>query len=105
MTEREETPRPLHENLDTAYVNVAALLEYLEARGFEGLVRLVGEDFEAEVVMRAGERRSVRARDGATGERLENGAALEAMLAHARKAGGLVSVYEGAAESFVREEA
>ena len=104
MPERQDTPRPLHENLDTAYLDLAALLSHLEARGFEGLVRFLADDFEAEVILRAGAGPSARTRDHATGERAEGGAALSLLLARARVPGALVSVYEGPVEEFGREE-
>ena len=103
MAEREDTPRPLHENLDTAYVNLAALLSHLEARGFEGLVRFLADDFEAEVILRAGAGPSARTRDHATGERAGGRAALSSLLARASVPGGLVSVYEGPPEQFEQE--
>ena len=96
MSEDGAALRPLHENLDTAYVDAAALLRYLGERGFEGLVRLVGEDFEAEVILRAGERPAARSRDGASGVSLEGEAALASLFERAARPGGLVSVYEGA---------
>ena len=103
MPERAERPRPLHENLDTSYLDLAALLVYLEARGFTGLVHVALDEYEADVILRAGEKTTVRERSHATGETAEGEAALRRLTVRAQEPGGLVSVYELSPEEAERE--
>ena len=94
MRDPEEKPRPVHENLDTAYVNLPALVAYLEAREFTGLVRAMLEACEGMFVLRAGEETFAGAREHASGEASEGDAASRLLFASAREPGGIVSVYE-----------
>lgn len=94
MPETNRPPRALHENLDTAYVNLGALLRYLQGRDFTGRVRVELDEYEADILLRPGEAPRVRERDFATGREDEGEAALHRLLVRAREPGGLVSVYE-----------
>lgn len=96
MPEAKDEQRPLHENLDTAYVNLAALVAYLRGRGFTGRVHVELDEYEADVILRAGETAAARERDHATGRADEGAQVFERLLARAAEPGGLVSVYEGA---------
>ena len=59
--------RPVHENLDTAYVNLGALLRYLQAREFTGRVHVELEEYDADVFLHAGEGPRIRETDHTTG--------------------------------------
>ncbi|HEY0408367.1 MAG TPA: hypothetical protein VGC89_21710 [Pyrinomonadaceae bacterium] len=90
--------RPVYEHLDTAFVNLAALLRYLQQRAFVGRVHVVLEEYEAEVSLdEGGGAPRVREVDHATGRRAEDEAALARLLVRSREPGGLINVYEGAA--------
>jgi hypothetical protein len=95
MTERRERTAPLYENLDTAYVRLAALVRYLEGRGFTGVVRVELEEYGGEIVLRAGEQTTAREVNHLTGATAEGEAALQRLFVRAGEPGGLVSVYEG----------
>jgi hypothetical protein len=90
--------RPVHENLDTAYVNLAALLRYLRQREFDGRVRVELDEYEADVFLSASEQPRVQETNHATGLSAGGEAALQRLLVRASEPGGLVSVYEVSVE-------
>lgn len=98
MSERQDKSSPVHENLDTAYVNVGALLRYLRQRDFTGRVHVELDEYEVDVFLRAKDEPRVRETNHASGQVDESSAALQRLLVRAQEAGGLVSVYEGEAE-------
>ena len=98
MPEHETKLAKLHENLDTAYVNLAALVRYLEARDFTGLVHVELSEYDGDIFLRAGHEARARERNHATGRVAEGAAALQRLFVRAGEPGGLVSVYEGETE-------
>lgn len=94
MPEHSERARPVHQNLDTAYVSLAALVRYLQQREFEGRVHVELDEYDADIFLSAGANTRVRETDHATGRQAEGGDALERLFVRARQPGGLVSVYE-----------
>ncbi len=100
MTSNTTTPF-IHENLDTAFVNLAALVRYLQARKFTGHIHVELDDYDADVFLNADASPSVRETDHATGRTAVGDAALQRLLVRAREAGGLVSVYEESAEALL----
>lgn len=97
--------RPVHENLDTAFINVAALVRYLQARKFTGRIHVELDEYDADVFLQADAPTHVRETDHATGRTAEGDAALQRLLVRAREAGGLVSVYEELAEQSLAPDA
>lgn len=95
QAERNAKSRPLYEHLDTAFVNLGALLRYLQGRAFVGRIHVVLDEYEADVLLSAGAQARVREIDYSTGRRGEGEDALPRLLVRAREAGGLISVYEG----------
>lgn len=88
--------RALHENLDTAYVNLAALLRYLQRRDFTGRVHVELDEYDGDIYLAARAPLGARERDHVTGREDEGQAALQRILVRASEPGGRVSVYEGA---------
>lgn len=97
MTEQAKS-RPVHENLDTAYVNLGALLRYLQGREFTGRIHVELDEYDADIFLSPGAGPAVRETDHATGRSAEGEEALRRLLVRASSPGGLVSIYEGAAE-------
>ncbi|HEX8710074.1 MAG TPA: hypothetical protein VF723_17665 [Pyrinomonadaceae bacterium] len=95
MRERNEKSRPVHENLDTSYVNLSALLRYLQQREFVCRVHVELDEYDADVFLQPGERPRIRETDHLTGRQGTGEEALQRLLVRAREPGGLVSVYEG----------
>jgi hypothetical protein len=83
----------VYENLDTSFVNLGALLRYLQQRDFRGRVLVDMGDYKAEVLLRAGERPICKERDTTSGREGEGEAALQRLLVRAMDAGGIISVY------------
>jgi hypothetical protein len=96
QAERNAKSRPVYERLDTAFVNLAALVRYLQQRLFVGRIHVVLAEYEAEIVLDAESEPLVRETDHATGRRGEGEGALPRLLVRAREPGGLINVYEGA---------
>ncbi|HVG34201.1 MAG TPA: hypothetical protein VM911_14015 [Pyrinomonadaceae bacterium] len=91
--------RPIHEHLDTAYVNLAALLRYLRARDFVGRVRIEMQEYEAEVFLDGGGTiPRVREINRASGREAEGDAAYQRLMVRAQEPGGRINVYENTNE-------
>lgn len=94
MHEDDRKNRPIHENLDTAYVNLAALLRHLRGRNFVGRVHVLLDEYEAEVSLDGESAPRVREINHADGREDEGEAALQRLLVRAREPGGRISVFE-----------
>ena len=97
--------RPVHENLDTAYVNLAALVRYLQQREFGGRIHVMMDEYEADVFLSAGEPPRVQETNHTTGRSTEGEAALQRLFVRASEPGGLVSFYENSQEEMTGDEA
>jgi hypothetical protein len=100
MPEEAKRP-PVHENLDTAYVNLGALLRYLQAREFTGRVHIELEEYDADVFLNGKDGPRIRETDHTTGRAGEGDEALRRLMVRASSPGGLVSVYAGASEAMI----
>lgn len=88
--------RPVYEHLDTAFVNLGALLYYLQQRAFTGRVHVVLDEYEADVLLDESGTALVIEKNHATGSTTESTDALPHLLVRAREPGGLITVYEDA---------
>jgi hypothetical protein len=96
MPERNDArARVVHQNLDTAYVNLAALVRHLQQRDFTGRVHIELDEYDADIFLAARERPRVRERDHVTGREAEGESALQRIFVRASEPGGRVSVFEG----------
>lgn len=86
--------RPIHENLDTAFVNLSALIKYLRRRRFVGSIRVELTGYEAEVSLSAAGELCVREHDCIAGRISEGEEALQRLLIRAREPGGNIAVYQ-----------
>ena len=91
--------RPLHENLDTAYVNLAALLRYLQGRDFNGRIHIELDEYDGDIYLAARRPVTARERDHATGREDTGESALQRILVRASEPGGLISVFASAGEA------
>jgi hypothetical protein len=91
--------RVVHQNLDTAYVNLAALVRHLQQRDFEGRVHVELDEYDADIFLSARERPRVRERDHVSGREAEGEGALQRIFVRASEPGGRVSVFEGDMET------
>ncbi len=86
--------RPIHENLDTSFVSLSALVKYLRRRQFLGNVRIELNGYEADIVLTAENGLKVREHDQITGRTSEGEEALQRLLIRAREPGGIIHVYQ-----------
>jgi hypothetical protein len=82
------------ENLNTSFVNLAALLRYLREQSFAGSIHLAANQYEAEIFLNGATAPVVFELDQA-GVPTEVAGAIERVLVHGREPGGIVTVYEG----------
>ncbi len=95
----ESKSRVVHENLDTAFVNLWALLRNLSQRGFIGRVRVELKDYTADVFMTGSNTPLVHEIDRAAGTDTLEEAALHRLVLRARETPGTISVFEGPDEA------
>jgi hypothetical protein len=91
--------RVVHEDLDTTFVNLWALLRSLTQRGFIGRVRVELKDYTADVFMTGSSTPLVHEIDRAAGTDTLEEAALHRLVLRAREAPGTISVFEGSDEA------
>src|SRR5882762_6503915 len=84
----------IHENLDTAYTNLAALVRYLQGREFVGRIHIIMAEYEADVILNGKNPPLVRETDHAKQRSGESEEALRRIYVRASEPGGLISVYE-----------
>ena len=95
----ESKSRVVHENLDTTFVNLWALLRNLSQRGFIGRVRVELKDYTADVFMTGSSTPLVHEVDSAAGTDTLEEAALHRLVLRARETPGTISVFEGPEEA------
>ncbi len=91
--------RPIHENLDTSFVNLSALARYLRRREFAGNIRIELSGYEADIALTAAGEMRVREHDRIAGRVSEGDEALQRLLIRAREPGGIINVYQAVEES------
>lgn len=104
MHEGDKGFRLVHRNLDTAYVNLAALLRYLRERDFKGRVHILLDEYEAEVLLDGQKEPRAREVDHTSGREAEGEAALQRLLVRAREPGGRINVYSESTEEGLAED-
>jgi len=91
--------KPLHENLDTSFVNLWSLLRSLTQKGFVGRVHVESTDYSADVFMNGSAAPLVHEIDRASGTESFEETALHRLVLRARENPGKISVFEGADEA------
>lgn len=86
--------RPVHQNLDTSFVNLSALIKYLRRRQFCGIIRVRLNNYEAEIHITDENQLNVREQDHLSGRVSEGEEALERILIRSREPGGTVNVFQ-----------
>lgn len=84
---------PIHENLDTSFVSLSALIKYLRRNRFTGSVRVEFGDYRAEVLINSKENLTIREHDLLSGRTAEGDEALQRLLIRCRQPGGIINVY------------
>lgn len=91
--------RPIHENLDTSFINLPALIRYLRRRQFAGRVRIELSGYEADIYLSDENQMRVREHDHIAGRVAEGDEALQRILIRSREPGGIINVFQTIAES------
>src|SRR4030088_3324523 len=99
----ESKSRIVHENLDTTFVNLWALLRNLSQRGFIGRVRVELKDYTADVFMTGSSTPLVHEIDRTAGSDTLEEAALHRLVLRARETPGTITVFEGPDEAVAVE--
>lgn len=86
--------RPVHQNLDTSFVNLSALIKYLRRRQFAGIVRVRLNNYEAEIHITDENQLKVSEQDHLSGRVSEGEEALQRILIRSREPGGIVNVFQ-----------
>ena len=95
--------RSIHENLDTSFVNLSALLRYLRRRQFVGKVRIELSGYEADIYLGTGNHLRACEYDQIAGRIAEGEEALQRILIRSREPGGIVNVYQEISEKEAAE--
>lgn len=95
--------KPVHQNLDTSFVNLSALLKFLRRRRFAGIVRVRLNNYEAEIHITDENQLNVREQDHLSGRVAEGEEALQRILIRSREPGGIVNVFQQINDSLKTE--
>lgn len=89
---------PVNQNLDTSFVDLSALLEYLRRQKFVGMVHLEMNGYEADVFLTEDNRLEARENDRIAGRVSAGAEVLEHLLKRAEEPGGAIVVYQTVTE-------
>lgn len=84
---------PIHQNLNTSFVNVTALVRYLQSLQFVGSIRLELSSYEADIVFTSSRTIQAREFDHIAGRIASGADALKRILVRAKEPHGRVHVY------------
>ncbi|MDH3493635.1 MAG: hypothetical protein OEM82_08810 [Acidobacteriota bacterium] len=84
----------LHQNLDTTFVNLSALIKYLRKRQFVGIVNIQLNGYRAEIHLKANHKIDVREDDRISGRISTGKEAFQRVLIRSREPGGSINVYQ-----------
>lgn len=91
--------RPIHENLDTSFVNLQALIRYLRRRGFACKIHVQMSGYEANIYLGAENQLKAVEHDQIAGRIAEGDEAMQRILIRSREPGGVINVFQEVAES------
>jgi hypothetical protein len=86
--------RPIHENLDTSFVNLSALIKHLRRRQFVGIIKVRLNDYTADIRLKEDNQMKVSEHDQISGRIADGEEALQRLLIRAREPGGTISVFQ-----------
>lgn len=95
---------PIHENLDTSFVNLAALVRFLRGRNFVGNIRVELNGYEADITLGDGNQIEVHEHDRISGRIADGEEAFQRLLIRAREPGGSIHVYKFALDTETIEQ-
>ena len=84
---------PIHQNLSTSFVNVAALVNYLRGLQFVGSIRIELSSYEADIIFSSSRKITAREYDHIAGRISHGEHALQRILIRAKEPHGRIHVY------------
>jgi hypothetical protein len=85
--------QPIHQNLNTSFVNVAALVRYLRGLQFVGSIRIELSSYEADIIFTSSKKITAREYDHIAGRISHGDQALQRILVRAKEPHGRIHVY------------
>ena len=92
--------QPIHQNLNTSFVNVASLVRYLARLQFVGSVRIELASYEADIVFTSSRTIQAREYDHIAGRISHGKQALQRIMVRAREPHGRIHVYRFVPEGY-----
>jgi len=86
--------QPIHQNLNTSFVNVAALVRYLRGLQFVGSIRIELASYEADIIFTSSKTIRAREYDHIAGRISHGSEALQRILIRAKEPHGRINVYK-----------
>ncbi len=86
--------QPIHQNLNTSFVNVGALVRYLRRLQFVGSIRIELSSYEADIIFNDSNSITAREYDHIAGRISHGDSALQRILIRAREPHGRIHVYK-----------
>ncbi len=86
--------KPIHQNLNTSFVNVGALVRYLRGLQFVGSIRIELSSYEADIVFTDSQKIAAREHDHIAGRISHGEQALQRILIRAQEPHGRIHVYK-----------
>lgn len=85
---------PIHENMNTSFVNLASLIRYLRGLQFVGTIRIELSSYEAVIEFTGANTMRARENDHFSGRISSGEDALQRILIRAKEPGGLIHVFQ-----------
>jgi len=86
--------KPIHQNLNTSFVNVGALVRYLRSLQFVGSIRIELSSYEADIIFTSSKTIQAREYDHIAGRISQGESALKRILIRAKEPHGRIHVYK-----------
>ncbi|MEO8043198.1 MAG: hypothetical protein ABI646_11350 [Acidobacteriota bacterium] len=86
--------QPIHQNLNTSFVNVGALVRYLRGLQFVGSIRIELSSYEADIIFTNSKTITAREYDHIAGRISHGGQTLQRILIRAKEPHGRIHVYK-----------
>jgi hypothetical protein len=86
--------QPIHQNLNTSFVNVGALVSYLRGLQFVGSIRIELSSYEADIIFTSTNKITAREYDHIAGRISHGEHALQRILIRAKEPHGRINVYK-----------
>ena len=91
--------KAIHQNLDTSFVNLPALVRYLQNRQVVGVITVQFNGYRADIELKENKNLKVTASDQISGIASEGRNGLKQIFKRAQSPGGAISIYQNSIAS------